>query len=43
VSFGTEAEGDFRCVRLTAEPAFLPARALDLPVSATSCALAGPA
>lgn len=42
VSFAVEAEGDFRCVRLAAEPMFPPARALDLPVTATSCALAGP-
>jgi hypothetical protein len=42
VSFATEADGDFRCVHLDAEPDFLPARALNLPVSATSCALAGP-
>jgi hypothetical protein len=43
VSFTAEADGDFRCVHLAAAPAFLPARALGAPVSATSCALGGPA
>jgi TadE-like protein len=41
VSFTAEAEGDFRCVHLSATATFLPARALGVPVSATSCALGG--
>jgi Flp pilus assembly protein TadG len=41
VSLATEADGDFRCVQLSATPAFLPARALGVPVSATSCSLGG--
>lgn len=41
-TFASESEGDFRCVHLTAAPAFLPARALGAPVTARSCALGGP-
>jgi hypothetical protein len=43
VVFGTSWDGDFRCVHLEAAPAFPPARVLGVPVSATSCALGGPA
>jgi hypothetical protein len=42
-SFTVESEGDFRCVHLSATPAFLPTRALGAPVTARSCALGGPA
>ncbi len=43
VSFSVETDGDFRCVHLEAVPAFPPARALGVPVTAKSCALGGPA
>lgn len=42
VRFVESTDGDFRCVRLSAAPTFLPARALDVAVSATSCALGAP-
>lgn len=41
-SFTVESEGDFRCVHLSVTPAFVPARALGAPITASSCALGGP-